>query len=83
VLPRTGPAPAAVPEGQAAPHAEPARHPEPSPGPDLGWALACVGLLLAAACIGGRAKDGEPSAQRRPGGLALARLSGALRSLRP
>ncbi len=29
-------------------------HPSGSGGPDIGWALACVGLLLAAACIGGR-----------------------------
>ncbi|MEJ7750176.1 MAG: peptidoglycan DD-metalloendopeptidase family protein [Thermoleophilaceae bacterium] len=40
-------------------------------GPDAGWALACVGLLLAAACIGGR-----PSGERKP-----AARGGTLRSL--
>ena len=36
------------------------------PGPDLGWAIACVGLLLAAACVGGRpaGSQGEPQARR-------------------
>lgn len=83
-LPRTGPVPELSREPQAAPRPAPAaRHPEPAPGPDLGWALACAGLLLAAACIGGRSKDDEPKPAWRPAGLSLARLSGALRSLRP
>jgi peptidase M23-like protein len=56
--------------------------PDPEPGrdgPDLGWALACLGLLLAAACVGTRGGDrgkgrGDPARPR-------ARLGGLLRPL--
>jgi Peptidase family M23 len=45
------------------------------PGPDIGWALACAGLLLAAAILGVTGDRGrEPSRGR-------ARLAGALRPL--
>ena len=61
--PRThAPAPAAVPPG-------------PAGGPDLGWALACVGLLLAAGLVGGT-EDGRAAAAR-----GRARLAAALRPL--
>ncbi|MDQ4049350.1 MAG: hypothetical protein M3131_08240, partial [Actinomycetota bacterium] len=56
------------------PQAPPAGSPRPAAGPaaesglDLGWALACAGLLLAAACLG---RPGGGTAQRRSGGAAL------------
>ena len=42
----------------------PARAPEPAPapaagGPDVGWALACLGLLAAAACLGRPGQGGR------------------------
>lgn len=46
-------------------------HPE-APGPDIGWAIACVGLLLAAACVGGR--PGDRGGQRRPRSAGLRAL---------
>jgi Peptidase family M23 len=68
-----GPAPAGQRTAAAGPRANPA---EPStPGPDLGYALACVGLLLAAAVLG-LSEDGR-QATRRSG----ARLAGVLRPL--
>jgi hypothetical protein len=50
-------------------------------GPDLGWALACLGLLLAAACIGtGRGGDGHERGRRERLG-ARERIAGLLRPL--
>jgi hypothetical protein len=46
---------------------------EPGPGPDVGLALACLGLLLAAAFMGG-ARDGRSASAR-----ARTRLAGLLR----
>jgi len=63
--PREGPRPVHLGEPGRDRAAKPAHAPEPAPapaadGPDLGWALACLGLLAAAACLGrpGRGKDG-------------------------
>ena len=41
-------------------------------GPDLGWAVACVGLLAAAGCIG-LGKSGDPPRRRRAVVRALVR----------
>jgi hypothetical protein len=49
--------------------------PDRSPGPDIGWALACVGLLLAAAVLG-LSEDGRHAARTGRG-----RVAGALRPL--
>jgi Peptidase family M23 len=69
--PRAAPAPARVPQRVPAPvpAARPG-HPStaPSPGPDLGLALACVGVLAAAACVG--LKGGRPDGRTRTGGRA-------------
>ena len=47
------------------PAANPADRAEPAgEGPDLGWAIACVGLLLAAACIGGSSRGGSTGSWR-------------------
>ena len=46
-----------------------------TPGPDLGYALACVGLLLAAALLG-LSEDGRQATHR-----SRARIAGALRPL--
>ena len=35
------------------------------PGPDVGWAIACVGLLLAAACVGGRPAGSQGESRAR------------------
>ena len=62
--------------------APPERHPHASPaghGPDLGWALVCAGLLLAAAFMGaggGPGRAARSSARRLP-----ARLGALLRPL--
>ena len=45
-----------------------------SPGPDIGMAAACVGLLLAAACLGGR--GGGDTARRAPLRALLRPLTG-------
>ena len=62
--PRVGPRPVVTPaparRRPVGRTTEPAR---PSPGRDYGMAAACVGLLLAAACLGGRS-GGDPT--RRP-----------------
>lgn len=54
--PEAGPQSALAPEADPSPHAVPAPasegHGAFRPGPDLGWALACLGLLAAAACLG-------------------------------
>jgi hypothetical protein len=44
-------------------------------GPDLGWALACAGLLLAAGVLG-LTDDGRKASAR-----SRARLAGAIRPL--
>jgi hypothetical protein len=75
--PVADPAPDRIPS--AVPRRMPAEHPRTSPkpgsGPDLGWALACAGLLLAAGCIGHSA-DGDRDGARR-----TRSLSGLLRPL--
>lgn len=55
--PSVGPAPLPVarPQHPAVPSRRGAA-PAAEGGPDLGWALACAGLLLAAACLGGPGK---------------------------
>ena len=60
--PEPVPRPLDVPEARR-PAEGPRPAPNPSPGPDLGWALACVGLLLAAACLG-RPRGGEGGGER-------------------
>ncbi len=63
--------------------AAPSRHPQapsapapaPAGGPDLGWALACLGLLVAAGLMGGT-EDGRVAAAR-----GRARVAAALRPL--
>jgi Peptidase family M23 len=73
-LPRLGPrpAPAPVPSGSRAPGARSAVSAGSSaPGPDIGWILACVGLLLAAALLG-LTEDGRNVS--RKGGRHLGRL---------
>jgi Peptidase family M23 len=63
--------------GAGAPADRPARAPSPSaPGPDIGWALACAGVLLAAAilALGG---DGRRGGAR----VVTTRLGAAIRPL--
>src|SRR4051812_15794286 len=55
---RSAPAPAAAP--RPAPAGD---SPHPASGPDLGWALACLGLLFAAGLVGGT-EDGRAAAAR-------------------
>ena len=59
---------------RALPPASPAeRQPEPSGSsalPDIGWAIACLGLLLAAACIGTRSGQAREAAGRGRSALA-------------
>jgi hypothetical protein len=72
--PSRGPAPEPVPDADRlpAPHrvreTSTAERPKPaaSPdgGPDFGWALACLGLLLAAACLGRPGSSDERGASR-------------------
>jgi hypothetical protein len=77
--PQAAPSPAPAPRRVPAPAARP-EHPSPAPagGPDLGLALACVGVLAAAACVGlsGGGKDGAGA--RASGAAATVR-----RALRP
>jgi hypothetical protein len=66
-VPSAGPAPVAEPVDLPEPRrADDGRHPAPSPagGPDLGWVLACLGLLAAAACLG-RPGDRDGWSERR------------------
>ena len=59
--PRLGPRPVAAPAPVTGRPAGRAQEPAtPSPGRDFGMAAACVGLLLAAACLGGRS-GGDPA----------------------
>jgi hypothetical protein len=56
--------------------ADPARAAKPqAPGPDIGWALACAGLLLAAAILGLTGERGRERARTR------SRLAASLRPL--
>jgi hypothetical protein len=55
--------------------ATPAPAPAPAGGPDLGWALACLGLLVAAGLMGGT-EDGRAAAAR-----GRARVAATLRPL--
>jgi len=60
--PRLGPQPRPVPALREQPMPAPQRDGPSgarSPGPDLGMALACMGLLVAAACLGARRAPGE------------------------
>ena len=79
--PSLGPAAAPEPRPLAAPERVPTDRPHPSPhadeGPDLGWALACAGLLLAAACLGRPGSRASGPERRR----ATARPRGSLVSL--
>ena len=72
---RPGPSPTRA--AGAAAHASP-----PTSGPDIGWALACAGLLLAAGILG-LTSDGRNATARGPSGLraSRARLAVALRPL--
>ena len=79
--PSRGPAPAPEASPREAPERAPAERPHPSPQPagglDLGWALACVGLLLAAACLGGPgAREGRGQRRRLSLGSLLRPLLG-------
>ena len=72
-MPPHGPRPRAVPVPEETLAINPPpRHGVPAadaPGPDIGMALACLGLLVAAFCLGGR---GEGSGRRaRPAVRAL------------
>lgn len=69
--PSAAPAPVRAPQLRPAPHAAD----RGAPGPDLGWALACLGLLLAAALVGTR-RDPRQSA----GGVS-SRVGALLRPL--
>lgn len=64
-VPSTGPAPVAEPLRALEPGR--ARRPAPAPGgaPSLGWALACLGLLLAAASLGPPGARADRSERRR------------------
>ena len=67
--PQEGPRPVRLGEPGRARSAKPAPAPEPAPGPardgpDLGWALACLGLLAAAACLGRPGKSGGAAGAR-------------------
>jgi hypothetical protein len=82
-----GPSPAGAPDSPRASKVEPAPSaPPPQPsagagGPDLGWALACAGVLLAAAIL---AFSGDGGHSPRRGGaarLAAGRIAAALRPL--
>jgi hypothetical protein len=83
--------PALGPSPMTRPEAPPARDPRPGPsastaqpsdghGPDLGWALACVGVLLAAAILafGG---DRRHTTDRRSARHAVGRIASLLRPL--
>jgi Peptidase family M23 len=74
-IPTGGPTPHSAPVGDPGPR-EPRGSPANSPGgaalgPDVGWILACVGLLLAAALLG-LTEDGRKASRR--GRSELARL---------
>jgi hypothetical protein len=70
--PRTTPVPVPAPRNAPAPSAR-AEHPSavPSGGPDLGLALACVGVLAAAACVGltGGRSEGRTGSRGRAAGV--------------
>jgi hypothetical protein len=80
--PRPASAPDQPPSPARAPRAAEARSAPPSSGPDIGWALACAGLLLAAGILGlsGDRRDASPRGQARLARNA-SRLAGALRPL--
>lgn len=68
--PQVGPAPERLPAARSvhAAAADPAPRHAPQPaggGPDIGLALACLGLLLAAACLGRPGSRGEGGKRRR------------------
>jgi Peptidase family M23 len=59
-----------APDGSRGRGGRPATSPGPAaPGPDIGWILACVGLLLAAALLG-LTDDGRKASRRGRGHLA-------------
>jgi Peptidase family M23 len=70
--PGSSPARPLAPDGSRAPTSRPADPPgSAAPGPDVGWILACLGLLLAAALLG-LTEDGRKAS--RTGRARLARL---------
>lgn len=72
-VPRLGPRPRPMPAPRAQPISNPHGHDVPeaeAPGPDIGMALACAGLLVAAGCLGTRQTGG---AAARPSVRALLR----------
>ena len=75
-----GTAPEGVPGEAARVPARPAA-PAPAHGPDAGWALACLGLLLAAALVGG-SENGRSAAGRgrERAALALRRVVNLVRT---
>jgi hypothetical protein len=75
--PRMGPHGVATPGARRSDPARPGGRPAPaSGGPDLGWALACVGLLAAAACIGLGKGDGRGKGARSTMGAVVRSLAG-------
>ena len=69
---RRAPSPTGVPLSAPAPaRSTPAPSAHPAAGPDLGWALACAGLLLAAGLLG-LSEDGRSATRRGHGRLAAA-----------
>lgn len=75
-VPSRGPAPTPDATPRGVPVAAPAERrlssPRPAGGFDLGWALACAGLLLAAACLG-RPRGRDAHGERRRGSLGSLR----------
>ena len=80
--PRLASAPHQRPSPARAASAAEAHSAPPSSGPDIGWALACAGLLLAAGILGlsGDRRDASARGQARLARNA-SRLAGALRPL--
>ncbi len=83
--PRSGPRPVRLGEPGRARSPRPVQEPEPAPGPaaggpDLGWALACLGLLAAAACLGRPGRGDDGAGGRQPAGLG-AQLRALVRPL--
>lgn len=79
-LPAQGPAGAPQPAALADPRPAEAEQPRSAPaaggGPNLGWALACAGLLLAAACLARPDRDERGKREGRSLGALLRPLLG-------
>ncbi len=83
-VPQAGPSAAPAPAAALAPASRPgATHGDVArPGPDVGWALACLGLLAAAACLGRPRGHGAADHARRVNrGWATAGLRALVRPL--